>query len=172
VRLIRLKAPGGLQNLQLAEEDRPIPRPGEVLVRVRASSLNFHDYFVALGKIPSADGRIPMTDGAGEVIALGDGVDEFKVADAVVGTFWPYWLGGCIEWFEVFQFCLLLAGLSFGATKQSSPVTLGGPRPRVGVALGHGDLALTSGNLSLEAEADLSGSPERVSNRTSGNSAL
>jgi NADPH:quinone reductase-like Zn-dependent oxidoreductase len=94
VRLIRLKAPGGLQNLQLAEEDRPIPRPGEVLVRVRASSLNFHDYFVALGKIPSADGRIPMTDGAGEVIAVGDGVDEFRVADAVVSTFWPYWLGG------------------------------------------------------------------------------
>jgi NADPH:quinone reductase-like Zn-dependent oxidoreductase len=35
-----------------------------------------------------------MTDGAGEVIALGDGVDEFKVADAVVSAFWPYWLGG------------------------------------------------------------------------------
>src|SRR3989442_7752707 len=35
-----------------------------------------------------------MSDGAGEVIAVGDGIDEFKVADTVVSTFWPYWLGG------------------------------------------------------------------------------
>src|SRR5207247_8008454 len=45
-------------------------------------------------KIPCADGRIPMSDGAGEVIAVGDDVDELKVADTVVSTFWPYWLGG------------------------------------------------------------------------------
>jgi NADPH:quinone reductase-like Zn-dependent oxidoreductase len=49
---------------------------------------------VALGKIPCADGRVPMTDGAGEVIAVGDGVDEFKVADHVVSTFWMHWLSG------------------------------------------------------------------------------
>jgi len=83
-----------LDNLKLVEEDRPKPRPGELLVRIRASSLNFHDVLVVLGKIPCADGRIPMTDGAGEVIAVGDDVDEFKVADTVVSTFWPYWLGG------------------------------------------------------------------------------
>lgn len=49
---------------------------------------------VVLGKIPCADGRIPMSDGAGEVIAVGDDVDGFKVADTVVSTFWPYWLAG------------------------------------------------------------------------------
>jgi NADPH:quinone reductase-like Zn-dependent oxidoreductase len=69
-------------------------RPGELLVRIRASSLNFHDDMVVLGKIPCADGRIPMTDGAGEVISVGENVDEFKVGDNVVGAFWPYWLGG------------------------------------------------------------------------------
>jgi len=56
--------------------------------------LNFHDDMVVLGKIPCADGRIPLTDGAGEVVAVGDGVHEFKAGDNVVGTFFPYWLGG------------------------------------------------------------------------------
>src|SRR5436189_620975 len=94
MRLVRLRAPGGLENLKLVEEDHPKPRPGELLIRIRASSLNFHDDMMVLGKIPCADGRIPMSDGAGEVIAVGDDVDEFKVADNVVSTFWPYWLGG------------------------------------------------------------------------------
>src|SRR5205807_8899474 len=94
MRLVRLRAPGGLENLKLVEEDPPKPRPGELLIRIRASSLNFHDDMVVLGKIPCADGRIPMSDGAGEVIAVGNDVDEFKVADTVVSTFWPYWLGG------------------------------------------------------------------------------
>ncbi len=94
MKLVRLKAPGGLENLKLVEEDQPKPGPGELLVRIRACSLNFHDDFVVLGKIPCADGRIPLSDGAGEVIATGDDVDEFKVGDAVVSTFYPYWLGG------------------------------------------------------------------------------
>src|SRR2546430_10703752 len=92
MRLVRLRAPGGLENLKLVEEDYPKPRPGELLVRIRASSLNFHDDMVVLGKIPCADGRIPMSDGAGELIAVGEDIDEFKVADNVVSTFWPYWL--------------------------------------------------------------------------------
>lgn len=94
MRLVRLRAPGGLENLKLAEDDHLNPRPGELLVRIRASSLNFHDDMVVLGKIPCADGRIPMSDGAGEVISVGENVDEFKVGDNVVGTFWPFWLGG------------------------------------------------------------------------------
>lgn len=92
--LVRLRAPGGLENLRLVEEDHPKPRSTELLVRIRASSLNFHDDMVVLGKIPSLDGRIPMVDGAGEVISVGDEVEEFKIGDNVVSTFWPYWLGG------------------------------------------------------------------------------
>jgi NADPH:quinone reductase-like Zn-dependent oxidoreductase len=94
MRSVRLKAPGGLENLELVEEDQPKPRPGELLVRIRACSLNFRDVFVAQGKTPVADGRIPLSDGAGEVIAIGDDVYEFKVADTVVSTFYPYWLAG------------------------------------------------------------------------------
>lgn len=94
MRLVRLRAPAGLNNLQLIEEEPRKPGPGEVLVRIRASSVNFHDDLVVHGKIPCAAGRVPLTDGAGEVIAVGDGVDELKVADSVVTTFWPYWPGG------------------------------------------------------------------------------
>jgi NADPH:quinone reductase-like Zn-dependent oxidoreductase len=94
MRLVRLRAPGGLENLTPVEEDHPKPRTGELLVRIRANSLNFHDQMVVLGKIPCADGRIPMTDGAGEVIAIGDDVEDFKTGDVVVSTFYPNWLGG------------------------------------------------------------------------------
>ncbi len=71
MKLVRLRAPGGLENLKLVEEDHPKPSPDELLVRIRASSLNFHDDMVVFGKIPCADGRIPLSDGAGEVIAAG-----------------------------------------------------------------------------------------------------
>ena len=94
MRSVRLRAPRGLDNLKLVEEDPPEPRPGELLVRIRACSLNYRDVFMVHGKVPCADGRVPLSDGAGEVVAVGDGVDEFKVADAVVSTFYPYWLGG------------------------------------------------------------------------------
>jgi NADPH:quinone reductase-like Zn-dependent oxidoreductase len=94
MKVIRLKAPGGLENLNLFEEEQPKPKAGELLVRIRACSLNFLDDMLALGKKPCADARIPFSDGAGEVIAVGDGVEEFKPGDAVVSTFYPYWLGG------------------------------------------------------------------------------
>jgi NADPH:quinone reductase-like Zn-dependent oxidoreductase len=94
MRLVRLRAPGGLDNLKLVEEDRREPGSGELLVRIRACSLNYRDVFIVHGKVPCADGRVPLSDGAGEVIAVSDDVDEFKVGDAVVSTFYPYWLGG------------------------------------------------------------------------------
>jgi NADPH:quinone reductase-like Zn-dependent oxidoreductase len=94
MRVVKLRAPASLENLKLLEEDRPDPRKGEILVRIQACSLNFRDDFMIQGKPPVADGRVPLSDGAGEVIALGDGVDEFKVGDFVVSTFYPYWPGG------------------------------------------------------------------------------
>jgi NADPH:quinone reductase-like Zn-dependent oxidoreductase len=70
MRLVRLRAPGGLENLKLVEEDPPEPKPDELLVRIRACSLNFRDDFLVQGKPPVADGRIPLSDGAREVIAV------------------------------------------------------------------------------------------------------
>jgi NADPH:quinone reductase-like Zn-dependent oxidoreductase len=70
------------------------PGPGEILVRIRSSSLNYHDYLVVVGAIPTPDGRIPMSDGAGEVLAVGEGVKDFAAGDLVVSTFFPAWLEG------------------------------------------------------------------------------
>jgi len=94
MKVVRLRAPASLQNLRFVDAEPPQPQAGEVLVRIRASSVNFHDDLVVHGRIPSADGRVPMTDGAGEVVAVGEEVVDLKVGDGVVSTFWPYWFGG------------------------------------------------------------------------------
>ncbi|MEE1876232.1 zinc-dependent alcohol dehydrogenase family protein [Altererythrobacter litoralis] len=87
--------PSTLEALELVElDDASAPGPGEIKVALKASSLNYHDYAVVVGMIPSALGRIPMSDGAGEVVAVGAGVTEYKVGDAVVSTFFPDWLDG------------------------------------------------------------------------------
>lgn len=85
---------GGLENLTIIEQAAPTPSPGQVLVRWHATSLNYHDYLVAIGAIPVAEGRVPMSDGAGEVIALGDGVTNWKVGDQVMSLFFPDWIEG------------------------------------------------------------------------------
>ena len=94
MRLVRLRAPGGLGNLDLVEEDPPQPGPGDVLVRIRACALNLRDDFAVQGKTPFPDGRVPLSDGAGEVIAVGGDVDAFKPGDSVVSVFYPWWLDG------------------------------------------------------------------------------
>jgi NADPH:quinone reductase-like Zn-dependent oxidoreductase len=94
MKVARLKAPASVTNLRLLEEPLPAPKAGEVLVRLRASSINPHDDFVVRGVIPTKPGRVPLSDGAGEVIACGEGVTELSVGDSVVSTFWPYWLSG------------------------------------------------------------------------------
>nr|WP_289125667.1 NAD(P)-dependent alcohol dehydrogenase [uncultured Halomonas sp.] len=92
---IQLQQPGGLDKLNVVDVAAPgEPGPGEIKVRLHASSLNFHDYAVVAGMIPTDDKRIPMSDGAGVVEAVGEGVEEFAVGDAVVSTFFPYWLEG------------------------------------------------------------------------------
>jgi NADPH:quinone reductase-like Zn-dependent oxidoreductase len=92
---IALRSPGGLDRLQSVEMPDPgEPGPGEIRVRVHASSLNYHDYGVVTGRMPAADGRIPMSDGAGVVEAVGDGVTEFAAGDAVVSCFFPTWQDG------------------------------------------------------------------------------
>jgi NADPH:quinone reductase-like Zn-dependent oxidoreductase len=82
MKAIRVKGSGGLERLTVVEMDAPgVPQEGEIQVRLHASSLNYHDYLIALGKIPTADGLIPLTDGAGIVERIGEGVSEFGVGD-------------------------------------------------------------------------------------------
>ncbi|MGE5565588.1 MAG: zinc-dependent alcohol dehydrogenase family protein [Parcubacteria group bacterium] len=95
MRAIQIRQPASLDNLTLVDMAEPAaPGPGEVTVRLHASSLNYHDYVVVIGGIPTPEGRIPMSDGAGVVEAVGEGVTEFKVGDPVVSTFFPDWLEG------------------------------------------------------------------------------
>ncbi|WP_321487823.1 NAD(P)-dependent alcohol dehydrogenase [uncultured Hyphomonas sp.] len=97
MKVAAVKKPGGPGNLVIEERPDPKPGHGEVLVRVRASSLNYHDFVVVMGGIPTPDGRIPMSDGACEVVAVGEGVTKWKVGDKVLSLFFPGWQSGQIE---------------------------------------------------------------------------
>jgi hypothetical protein len=95
VSAIRIGAPATLESLHLAElPDCAAPGPGEISVRLRASSLNFHDFAVVTGMLPAEAGRIPMSDGAGEVVAVGEGVTDYAPGDLVVSTFFTNWDDG------------------------------------------------------------------------------
>ncbi|MBK4737970.1 zinc-dependent alcohol dehydrogenase family protein [Noviherbaspirillum pedocola] len=95
MKAIQLRAPGGLDRLEIVDLPDPgAPGPGQIRVRIHASSLNYHDYGVAKGGHGIPDGRIPMSDGAGVVEAVGEGVAEFRVADRVVSCFFPTWQSG------------------------------------------------------------------------------
>lgn len=79
-------------RLRLLKAEKPSPRFGEVVVRMRAASLNYRDLLLA--ENPQIQNRVPLSDGAGEVVALGEGVSEWKVGDRVCPTFFRDWRGG------------------------------------------------------------------------------
>jgi NADPH:quinone reductase-like Zn-dependent oxidoreductase len=84
-------------SLELVEMPMPVAGPNEVLVRVHATSLNRRDLLMLnnqYGPGGSAAGGIPLSDGAGEVIAIGDGVTRFSVGDRVAGIFFADWTDG------------------------------------------------------------------------------
>ena len=87
----------GIEGVVL-NPDRPTPEAGrgEILVRVRATSLNYRDLLIARGAYRSGarPNVIPLSDGAGDVAAVGPGAARFKVGDRVAGAFFPGWPGG------------------------------------------------------------------------------
>ena len=97
VRQYQFAATDGGYALELVEVPRPTAGPNEVLVRVHASSLNRRDLLMLnnqYGPGGSAAGGIPLSDGAGEVIAVGEGVTRFAVGDRVAGIFFADWIDG------------------------------------------------------------------------------
>lgn len=97
MRVIEISADGfGLENLRVAERPDPEPGPGQVVVAVSATSLNYRDLLMVEGaynprqKLP----LIPLSDGVGRVEAVGPGVDRVKVGDRVAGAFAQGWLAG------------------------------------------------------------------------------
>ena len=89
----------GFDHLHVEERPRPEPGAFEVLVRMKAASLNYRDLLVVRGlynpKMPLP--RVPLSDGAGEVAAVGNGVTRVKTGDRVAGIFMQRWLGGRVD---------------------------------------------------------------------------
>ncbi len=91
---IKVNKPGGLDKLSFEDFNPRKPGINEIQVEIKASSLNFHDYLVAVGLLPVDEGRIPLSDGAGIVSEVGAGVESFSKGDRVLGYFFPNWDDG------------------------------------------------------------------------------
>ncbi|TIV51643.1 alcohol dehydrogenase catalytic domain-containing protein, partial [Mesorhizobium sp.] len=93
-----------LDAFRAASVATPEPQRGEVLIRQRAASLNFVDVAVASGNYPGpVFPLIPVADGAGEIVALGEGVTTLAVGDRVVAHAKPRWIGGRPRPYEMRQ---------------------------------------------------------------------
>src|SRR5688500_6593058 len=79
----------GIDNLKLVEHEKPATAAGEVRVRLRAASLHSRDLMVVSGtydprmKVPP----VPLSDGAGEIVSVGDGVTKWQAGDRVMPLF-------------------------------------------------------------------------------------
>jgi NADPH:quinone reductase-like Zn-dependent oxidoreductase len=96
MKAIELQNTFGIDNLVVVDRPEPRPGPGQVLLKTRAFSLNYRDLMVVKGqynprlKLPMT----PLSDGVGEVAAVGEGVARVKPGERVAGAFMPGWVGG------------------------------------------------------------------------------
>jgi len=95
----RIERFGSVEGIALRSSEDPQPGRKEILMRVRASSLNYRDLMVLKGggRGPTKIGVVPLSDGAGEVEAIGEGVSRVKIGDRIAGCFHPRWFGGPIK---------------------------------------------------------------------------
>ena len=99
MRAYRLHEFAGPDAYRLEELASPTPGPGQVLIKIKAVSLNYRDLMISRGvynpklRLP----LIPLSDGAGEVAVTGAGVIRFKPGDRVAATFMPTWVGGHLD---------------------------------------------------------------------------
>jgi NADPH:quinone reductase-like Zn-dependent oxidoreductase len=91
-----LQGPGGADELALVDKPMPTPGPGEVLVRLKAATLNYRDLLTVKGGYGSRQKfpLVPVSDGAGVVEAIGPGVRAFAPGDRVIGSFFESWISG------------------------------------------------------------------------------
>ena len=86
-----------MSSLELLERDLPAPGPGQLLIRMHAASLNFRDHAIVTGNyfggVLKRD-TVPLSDGAGEVVAIGQGVSRFAEGDRVISNFFQGWIDG------------------------------------------------------------------------------
>lgn len=166
----------GLDQLAVVERPRPEPGPGQVRVRIRATSLNYRDLLVAEGRYGRGGLKyplVPLSDGAGEVVAVGPGVSRLVPGDRVAGNFFQNWvdgpfrkenaataLGGAIDGvlaeeviFEEAAAVKFPAALSFeeAATLPCAAVTAWVGLQQGGLAAGQSVLAMGTGGVSIFA---------------------
>ncbi len=98
MRVYRLEEFGKLSGIGLRDEPIPEPGPTEILIRVRAASLNRRDWMILQQTypLPARPGVVPLSDGAGEVVAIGCRVKRFRPGDRITGSYFPRWRGGRI----------------------------------------------------------------------------
>jgi NADPH:quinone reductase-like Zn-dependent oxidoreductase len=90
----------GLAGLTPREHDEPTPGPCEVLIRVRANSLNFREVSILRGTypLPVKPDVVMGADGAGEIVAVGEGVTRVNIGDRVAAAMFPRWIDGPFDW--------------------------------------------------------------------------
>lgn len=95
----RLEGSGGTECLVMHDEVQPEPKPHEIVVHVHATSLNRRDTMILKGTypLPPRQDVRPLSDGAGEVVAIGDAVTRFAVGDRVTGSYFARWIDGRIN---------------------------------------------------------------------------
>jgi NADPH:quinone reductase-like Zn-dependent oxidoreductase len=86
----------GIDHLREVTIDDPEPDNGQVLVKFQAASVNYRDYMIAEGLFAPPEDLpvIPLSDGAGEIVAVGQGVSSLQVGDLVTPLFFPHWQSG------------------------------------------------------------------------------
>lgn len=110
MKAIELQGTGREERFAMVERARPEPRRGEVVVRTLAAALNARDLQIASGTYVAAFPLplVPLSDGVGEIVAIGEDVTGFSVGERVAATFWQRWTAG-------------------GASQQDLTSSLGGP---------------------------------------------
>src|SRR3954451_12254622 len=96
MRVYELQGPNGIEGMAFVEKPVPTPGPGEVLVKLKAATINYRDLLTVEGGYGSRQKfpLMPLCDGAGLVESVGPGVSAFKPGDRVIGSFFEGWLGG------------------------------------------------------------------------------
>src|SRR2546428_29886 len=95
MKVYQVQPGAGLDGLSIDERPEPTPAPRQVLIKVKAVSLNDRDLLILKGFYPGVTKPVvPVSDGMGEVVALGEGVTRVKVGDRVIGTFFQRWIDG------------------------------------------------------------------------------
>lgn len=99
MRAFQIHEYGGIEGLARQELPELTPSPREAVVHVRARALNYRDLLILRRQypLPGAPDVVPLSDGAGEVVAIGADVTRVKVGDRVAATYFPRWRGGLLE---------------------------------------------------------------------------